>query len=888
MKNEAHCSKDMSSSTTRAAPDGESLFPETHAEPWARSVRDVVDGFAVDPERGLPEAEAAERLARVGPNLLRRIRRRSLWSILSAQVRSLLVALLAAAGIAALVFQEWAEAVAILAVLLINTLIGFVTELKATRSMEALRNLGTARARVRRDGELRDLPAEALVPGDIVIFEAGDVVVADLRLLDASKVQANESTLTGESLPTSKGVSPMPRDAPLSDRKSMLFKGTVVTRGSGAGLVVATGMHSELGQIARLVEDAKDETTPLEKRLERLGRRLIWATLLVACLVTAAGFWTGKPVLLIVETAIALLVATVPEGLPIIATIALARGMHRMAREHALVNRLSVVETLGTTSVLCIDKTGTLTDNRLRAHRWRLPSEDDAARRRAFEVGALCNNAELRAESAGVGDPLEVALLVAAREHGIERSALLADFPERQELAFDPELKLMATVHGDSAPFRVAVKGAPEAVLRHTTLDERSRQRWLAESEALATDGLRVLALADRELERLDDEVYAGLTFVGLVAFLDPPRKGVSATLFDLRRAGLELVLATGDHPGTARKIALMTELVTDEHTPIVVGDELERALEGGDCERNRLREVSLFARVSPKQKLQLIELHREAGSIVAMTGDGVNDAPALRTADIGIAMGLQGTEAAKQAADMVLKDDDLSTLALAIREGRVIVDNLRNFIVYLLSCNLGEVLIVTVAAVVGAPLPLLPLQILFLNLVTDVFPALALGVGEAEGDVMSRPPRPSSEALLTRHHAWAIIGYGASMAASVLGAFALAWNALSLDATGSVTVSFLTLALAQVWHVFNLRAPGSSLWHNAITTNRWVWGALLLCVALVLMATYIPLLAHVLVLGPPPAIAWLCIITMSLLPLLIGQIAIEMRGRARGRPCCN
>lgn len=855
-------------------------------DPWASTPTAVLEALRADATTGLSHDEASRRLRTHGSNTLRHIKRRSTWLILLAQFKSLLVVLLVAALIAAAVFGEWVEAGAILAVLLINAMIGFLTELKAARSMEALREMGAAHVAVRRSGDARIVPAANLVPGDIVLLEGGDVVTADLRIVEASKLQANESTLTGESMPTSKSADAVPADASIAERRSMLFKGTVVTRGSGEAVVVATGMDSELGTISRLVEEAKEETTPLEKRLDRLGRGLVWVTLLVAALVAVSGYAAGQPMFLIIETAVALAVAAVPEGLPIIATIALARGMYRMAAHNALVNRLSAVETLGATSVICTDKTGTLTENRMRVKQV-VAGEGDDARRRALELCVLCNNAEIEAgELDGVGDPMEVALLAAAAEEGIDRAALLERAPEALEVAFDPDIKMMATVHGGASPYLVAVKGAPEAVMAVSSLSDEQRQRWLAESERLAREGLRVLAVAEGSIAAVTDEVYADVTMVGLVAMFDPPRVGVRDTIETCRRAGVRVVMVTGDHPVTARNIAIATGLVdsTDSAPEVILGKEIEAPAAMTEQGKRRIVDAAIFARVSPKQKLDLIAIHQAAGSIVAMTGDGVNDAPALRKADIGVAMGRRGTAAAREAAAMVLKDDDLSTLEVAIAEGRAIFDNIRNFVVYLLSCNISEVLVVALAAAARLPLPLLPLQILFLNLVTDVFPALALGVGEASDDVMQRPPRPRAEPVIAARHWRIIIVHGVVMTASVLVAFAIALGEFEMSVQSATTVSFLTLAFAQLWHVLNMRQRHSRLFVNEITRNRWVWGALGLCTVILLAATYATPLADVLSIKPPDGRSWGLILGMSLVPLVVGQAVRLVGGRGPSR----
>lgn len=846
--------------------------PKALSQPWALSVPQVSTGLDVDPECGLSDREATRRLQEWGPNLLTRSRRPSPLRTFLNQFRSILVGLLAVACAVALIFSEWVEAGAIASVLWINALLGFLTEMQAQRSMEALRRMGRTQATVRREDSLRRVAAEQLVPGDVVLLEAGDVVTADLRLVEASKLQINEAALTGESLPVSKRVAPVDGSAPLSERSNLAFKGTIVTRGSGEAVVIGTGQDTELGRISSLVQSAKQEVTPLERRLSTLGRGLVWVTLAVAAAVAVSGWMSGQPLYLVLETSIALAVAAVPEGLPIIATIALARGMLRMARRKALVNRLSAVETLGATQIIFTDKTGTLTENSMRVARMK-PAEGDAARR-ALEVAVLCSNAELSDTGADVGDPMEIALLHAARERGLDAASLRAAAPELREVAFDPDLKMMATVHGPSAPFRVAVKGAPEAVIAASNASPSERARWLARADELAEDGLRVLALAEGRQPKVDAPPYRELELLALVGLHDPPRRGVRSAIEACQRAGIRIVMVTGDHGVTARKIACATGLVDDPETPVVEGMELARA--AGAEDRQRLLEARIFARVSPAQKLELIELHQKEGRVVAMTGDGVNDAPALKKANIGIAMGHRGTQAAKEAAAMVLEDDDLATIVQAVGEGRAIFDNIRKFVVYLLSCNLSEVLVVGLATAAGAPLPLLPLQILFLNLVTDVFPALALGVGEAADDVRVRPPRDPNEPILTRDH-WIGIGvFGSVMTAAVLGAFAMALNRGGPER--AVTVSFLTLAACQLWHVFDMRSPGSGLFSNEVTRNPWVWGALALCAMLLVASVQVPLLKSVLSTTAPDALEWQLVLGFSVCTLFVNQLFARLR----------
>jgi Ca2+-transporting ATPase len=877
---------------------------------WALERAEVVERLAVDPLQGLTPEEAQARLARHGRNVLRSVERQGALEILVNQVKSLIVALLLAACILSAVLGDWVEAGAIAAVLVINTLIGFFTELRAVRSMEALRELGNVQARVLRGGKEALVPAEELVPGDVVVLDGGDVVTADLRLVEASKLEADESVLTGESLPVGKDIAAVPPEAMLAERRNMLFKGTALTRGSATAVVVSTGMETELGRIAALVADAQDDSTPLEKRLERLGRRLIVVALIVAAIAAGAGILSGKEVFLMVETGIALAVAAIPEGLPVVATMALARGMWRMARRNALIRELSAVETLGATTIILTDKTGTLTENRMTVTRLVLAdgpvdvggeglrlqgefSRDGAlvdpqgALRTALEIGVLCNNASISEDGAEVhslGDPLEVALLVAAAKAGVRRAAQLQDEPEVREEAFDPAVKMMATFHQSGSMLRVAVKGATEAVLEAAEaelhgeggrpLDAARRTWWLEQNAALASQGLRVLALASKRASVPDDAPYEALTFVGLVALQDPPRLGARDAVAACRAAGIRVVMATGDQAQTAKTIAQAVGLVDGHEAEVVSGAELHAVLSSP----GRLGRTTVFARVDPAQKLSLVEAYQATGAVVAMTGDGVNDAPALQKADIGIAMGMRGTQVAREAADMVLRDDSLDSIVVAIRQGRVIFENIRQFVFYLLSCNIAEIGVIAIATLFGMPLPLLPLQILFLNLVTDVFPALALGFGEGDPGTMQRPPRDPAEPFLTQKHWLEIVAHAGVITAAVLGALWVALVPLGYAQGDAVSISFLTLGFAQVWHVFNARNPGSSFFSNDVVRNPHVWGAVGLCTALLFATATVPPLATVLKVTSPDAQGWVVVVGFSVVPWVLGQLSHAVR----------
>ncbi|TMM54205.1 cation-translocating P-type ATPase [Sulfitobacter sabulilitoris] len=878
---------------------------------FAMPVRAVTKALVSDPESGLDQAEIARRRAAFGANRLLRQKRKSAIAILAHQFQSIIVWLLAAAALMSFSFGDFAEGVAIVVVLALNGAIGFFTELKAARSMEALRRIAQVRTRVRRGGQVHEIDAQDLVPGDVVILEAGDVVTADLRLLDASNLQADESVLTGESAPVLKSADAVSGSAVLGDRTSMAFKGTAITEGTGEGMVVATGMQTELGRISDLAQSAEPEVAPLERRLDRLGHRLVWLTLGLASLTIGAGILRGQDIAAMIQTGVALAVAAVPEGLPVVATLSLARGMWRMSQRNALITRLSSVETLGATTVILTDKTGTLTENRMTVVRYILqdaeveveagpsgrgsgfitpqgpldPARDDRLAA-ALRIGALCNNAQLGeggAQDAPSGDPMEVALLAAARDAGMTRADLLDRYRQVAKHAFDPARKMMATVHDDGGAHVHAVKGAPEAVIDvcdrvlgpqgPQPLDAQGRADWHERSGRAAREGLRLLALAMKEEADADADPYTGLTLVGLVCLLDPVRADVPKAIGESLTAGVRVIMLTGDHADTAETIARRAGLGGDDLV-VVEGRDLGRIAGEDTSPEDRARALSadVFARVAPETKLDLVTLFQTEGHVVAMTGDGVNDAPALKKADIGIAMGRRGTQVAQEAAHMVLRDDAFGTIIAAMRQGRVIFDNIRKFVVYLMSCNVSEVLVVGLAVGAGLPAPLLPLQILFLNLVTDVFPAFALGLGQGDGTVMHKPPRARDEAIVNRPR-WILIGcLGVAITVATLGAYALALFWLGLDTGTAVTVAFVTLALAQLWNVFNVRDPDASPFVNEVTRNPHVWGAIALCLGLVGLALWVPSLAALLGLPAPGWQGLALAVAASFVPLVLGQ----------------
>jgi Ca2+-transporting ATPase len=631
------------------------------------------------------------------------------------------------------------------------------------------------------------------------------------------------------------------------------------------------------------------------------------------------GIIAGKELFLMIETSVALFVAAVPEGLPIVATLALARGMQRMAKRNALVRRLQAVQTLGSTNVIFTDKTGTLTENRMTVTEYLFDGfevevtgqaldrdgeflieeeavgpRDETVLTRALRVGGLCNNASVDEQNNGVGDPMEVALLVASRKAGMDEELRGTTWEEMREVAFDPEVKMMATFHKDKAPFYEAVKGAPAAVLEKASavrlrdgstreITEEDRRMWRAKNEELAGNGLRVLALAEREVDDFNIEPYHELVFLGLVGLSDPPRSDIKRAVETCRNAGIRVVMITGDQQPTAAAVGKEVG-IADAGSPLFHGERLKAVDALTEEEKQELLEGAIFYRVSPEQKLNLISLHQDAGSIVAMTGDGVNDAPALKKADIGVAMGKRGEPVAEDASDMILQNDRFATIPVAIEGGRIIFDNIRKFVLYMISGNVGEILIVMLATLVGAPLPLLPLQILYINAVNDIFPALALGVGKGSATVMKRPPRDPSEPILTRRN-WIVIGlYGLLIGVSVLAGFTLALTRFGWSVERAVTCTFLSIAFARLWHVFNMREHASGFFRNEVTRNPFVWGALLLCIVLLLAAVYISPIATVLKVVDPGVEGWALILAVSLVPVVVGQIVKTfLRKKDRG-----
>ena len=898
----------MSSSTEPQSETGARDRPVTD---WYRiAVEDAAARLGTSLVSGLAKSEAHKRLDQYGPNEVADSGGPSAWHLLLAQFTGVLTLVLIAAAVLSVFLGDLLDAGAILAIVVLNAALGFFQEHRAEQSMAALKRLAAPLVRVRRDGQVLEIPARALVPGDVVLLETGNVVPADARLLRSSTLRVQEAALTGESEAVEKDASLVfATTRALGDRRNMVYSGTVVSYGHGEGIVTATGMATELGKIAGLLQSVTQEQTPLQKRLDQLGRQLSAAALLLVVVVFVLGVLRGEPWREMMLVAVSLAVAAIPEALTAVVTIALSLGAQRMLKRRALIRRLPAVETLGSVQVICSDKTGTLTQNRMtvtaldmaagrvqfaqRPERTGLclavtdPAPRDARLQPNLDLlliaGALCNDALLKRDESepevyrAIGDPTEGALVVAAACVGILQDDLHRAFPRVAELPFDSERKRMTTVHkvpqspaevpsglarvwerrtpgSQPPPYLAVTKGAIDGMLAIATagwvegraepLDAAMRARVMRAHDELARDGLRILCIGLRRLQQppSPDEmatIEQELMLLGLVGMMDPPRPEVHEAVRLCRTAGIRPVMITGDHPLTARHVARALGISGDD--AFVTGPELDGR---SDAElRGLARDVSVFARVSPAHKIRLVQAFQDEGNVVAMTGDGVNDAPALKKADIGLAMGITGTDVAKEAAQMVLLDDNFATIVAAVQEGRVVYDNVRRFIKYLLTSNASEVAVMLFGPLLGMPLPLLPLQILWINLVTDGLPALALGVEPAEEDVMRRPPQAATASIFGRGMVLFIVvlGLAASLVSLGVGLFAFRAGTAHWQTLLFTTLVFSSLALA-----VGVRSEKEPFWKRPFS-NPALLGALALTVALHLAAVYVPFLQGIL-----------------------------------------
>ncbi len=867
------------------------------------SEEQLAKSLDTDRAKGLSREQATERLGTLGPNELAEKRGDSPLKLLLNQFKDFMVLVLVGATIISGLLGEMLDALTIIAIILINGVLGFYQEFRAERSLRALKELSAPFAKVIRDGELQHIPARELAPGDVVLLESGDRVPADLRFVECNDCSVDESALTGESVPVVKTVGKLDAaDLALGDRRNCGYLGTMVTRGTAKGIVTVTGMQTEMGKIADLIQQTEEAETPLQHRLEQLGKILIVVALALTVVVVLAGIMHGQPAYDMFLAGVSLAVAAIPEGLPAIVTIALALGVQRMIKRRAIVRKLPSVETLGCASVICSDKTGTLTQNKMTVTKlWlggrtvevtgegyeptgllkengkSIDAKGDAALRRLTQIAALCNNSDLsqqepasdakkRKSTKGEppvsepmewkiqGDPTEAALLVLAAKTGLVKSALQSLYTRVKEFPFDAERKRMSVLVSHQGGKLVCAKGAPDLLVSqcaYVLWDDQVvpftaslKNKVLAANEAMARESLRVLGMAYRDVKAHEtcasgEQAESGLIFVGLTGMMDPPRKEVKEAIYKCRQAGIKTVMITGDHGTTAEAIARTLGIIGREGR-VITGTELA-AMTDEDLEKVA-DDVNVYARVSPEHKLRIVQALQRRGHVVAMTGDGVNDAPAVKAADIGIAMGITGTDVTKEASALVLSDDNFSSIVAAVEEGRGIYENIRKFIRYLLASNVGEIMTMFLAMMAGLPLPLVPIQILWVNLVTDGLPAMALGVDQAESDLMQQKPRAAKENIFARRLGWKIVSRGVLIGLCTLGAFVLALKAgegQSNQLVHAQTVAFATLVMAQLIHVFDCRSS-RSIFHRKLLENKFLVFAVLSSLVLMLAVLYI------------------------------------------------
>ena len=908
------------------------------------TAEEVLQSLDTHPEMGLPAAEAAKRLEQKGPNELTEGKTVSPVTLFLNQFKDFLVLVLMGATLISGMLGEYLDAITIIAIIIMNGILGFIQEFRAERSLRALKELSAPHAKVLRGGAIEQIPAKELVPGDIILLEAGDRVPADIRWLTANNIYVEESALTGESVPVRKATEALGNpDVPLGDQRNLGFMGTLITMGTATAAVIRTGMDTEMGKIAGLIESTEEMETPLQHRLEQLGKILIIVALALTVLVVIAGILHGQPAYAMFLAGVSLAVAAIPEGLPAIVTIALALGVQRMIKRKAIVRKLPSVETLGCASVICSDKTGTLTQNKMTVThlwlggklmevsgegytprgeiRWEGKPADvrkDQMLRRLLQSAALCNNARLIQEAAApakgkkdkgneeegewriAGDPTEGALVVLASKAGLSPASLDGLYRRVKEFPFDSERKRMSVLLEHQGGRLLFAKGAPDMLLDKCSyilwedkvipFTGTLRQKVMAANEGMAKSALRVLGFAYKEIkpsERCEDSDAAeqNLVFVGLSGMIDPPRREVREAISTCRKAGIKTIMITGDHQTTAEAIARQLGMLPQ--SGLVLNGTQLAAMSDEQLEK-RVEDIYVYARVSPEHKLRIVKALQKKGHVVAMTGDGVNDAPAIKAADIGISMGINGTDVSKEASALILSDDNFATIVAAIEEGRGIYENIRKFIRYLLASNVGEILTMFLAMMMGLPLPLVPIQILWVNLVTDGLPAMALGVDQAEKDLMQHKPRAAKENIFSRRLGWKIISRGIVIGVCTLGAF---WITLQTGPDGDAatlmkaqTVAFATLVAAQLIHVFDCRSS-RSIFHRNIFQNKALVFAVLSSLVLMLAVMYIDPLQPIFKTVDLGLKEWILALVAAGIPTFFFGIGSVVSGTKKKRP---
>lgn len=872
------------------------------------AVDKLQEKFQVDVNVGLKQSEVKERLKRYGRNELVEAKRNSRLLMFFGQFNDFMVYVLIVAVIVSAFLGEVVDAIAIMAIVIVNGILGFVQENKAEKSLSALKSMSSPSANVLRDGKWEKIPSQEIVLGDVIKFSSGNRIGADLRITTAKGLEIEESALTGESIPTTKRDKPvLHATSNLGDQMNMAFMGTLVTRGSGVGIVVSTGMETAMGKIANLLQTAESGETPLQNRLAQLGKALIVIALSIALLIVLIGIYQGNSVHTMILSGVSLAVAAIPEGLPAIVTVALSLGVQKMIRKKALVRKLPVVETIGCASVICSDKTGTMTENKMTVtklwasgYEWQVegigytPNGKIIPNRHAkgftselkklITYGVLCSNAEINFDGKNYtldGDPTEAALIISGMKAGIERAQLKNEFTQIKEFPFDNVRKRMSVVVSDAHRRLVITKGAPDYILekcnkilvneKEVPMSKNYKDAVTKQLSEMNKQSLRTIAVAYRGLTLSEEvkteyEAENNLVFVGLQGMIDPPRPEVKIAVRKCAEAGIKTVMITGDHKETAMAIAKELDIL---HTNdlVLTGQELDLLDDGGLS--SVVDSVSVFARVTPEHKLRIVKAYKNRGHIVAMTGDGVNDSPAIKAADIGIAMGITGTDVAKEASDLVLLDDHFATIRAAVHEGRNIYENIRKFIRYLLASNTGEILVMFFAMLMGLPLPLLPIHILWVNLVTDGLPAMALGLDRPEGNIMKHPPRSAKESVFARGLGWKILSRGFLIGAVTVGAFMVIYRGSPANLEHAQTIAFLTIVLAQLVHVFDCRSEVSIFARNPLG-NIYLIFAVISSLLLMLPVIYYPPLQSVFHTVSVGVRDWLLVIGLSALPTFL------------------
>jgi Ca2+-transporting ATPase len=879
---------------------------------YSIDITEVAKALDTNIKSGLTEDEARRRLVEDGPNTLPEGTKVTLLQRILAQLNDFLVFILIGACIISISLGEMVDGLVILAIIIANAIIGVVQESKADKALDSLKEMSAPSATVIRGGVKEKIPSHDLVRGDTVLLEAGDMIPADIRLMEAVNLKVDESALTGESVPVEKDSEAiLDPNTPLGDRINSAFMGTIVTYGRGRGIVISTGLDTQMGAIARAIRTYEEGKTPLQKKLDDMEKKLGLGILIICGLLFATGLLRGKPAFETFMIAISLAVAAIPEGLPAVVTLVLALGMQRMAQKHVIIRKLLAVETLGTTTVICSDKTGTLTQNQMTVVQiftnGRLlqvtgtgyepegkfllegttPSGATSDQLTGLLKSAtLCNDASMTKKEDGtwgiLGDPTEGSLIVAAAKADLEKSIIDEASPRLKEIPFDADRKLMTTIHKGPEGYIANIKGAPDITLARCThilkdnqvlpLSEDEKDEIMKINNQMSANALRVLAIAQRNLQDLPDEltpedIENHLIFVGLMGMIDPPRKEVIDAIAQCRRAGITPKMITGDHRVTA--VAIANSLGISQNQVALTGEELE-AMSDEEL-ASKVQEVNVYARVSPVHKVRIVEALKKHGHITAMTGDGVNDALALKRADIGVAMGITGTDVAKGTADMILTDDNFTSIVSAVEEGRIIYSNIRKFVYFLLSCNIGEILIIFLATIAGGPSPLTPLQILWVNLITDAFPALALGMEKGEPHIMNIPPRDPKEPILNRDM---LLGIGIqSIVITIATLFNFSHGMRIGGLEGGRTMAFTTLVLAELFRAHTSRSERYSLFSMGLFTNKAMVGATVLSLSALLIVMYVPALSAIFQLMPLGLKNWAWVLSLALLPFVAAEV---------------